>query len=464
MADATVPIHPTAPAARFEVALGVALSALGGSANALVTAVSGGADSMALALLADRFARQAGFTHHPVIIDHGLRAESGDEARDVASRLAAIGMSADIHTVAAPPPSSGIQSWARDQRYQLLLNAARELGGVLLTGHHRNDQAETVFMRLQRGSGIGGLAGMREISCRAGVAVIRPLLDISRDELEALCHQRGAEFIQDPSNADHRFERVRIRKLLATMKAGGSGMPDQICRLADYAARIDDRLFAALAADGSHPVIHPAGYADLPKLLLTLPQASRHRILSWIVSTIGNGRVPPTVAATTALADRMMKGGRSATLGGCQFLAFPEADQMPRPTANRSANPPKQQVQRIMVVAEPGRRPPLVSMTAGQRVIFANRWCIKSPQAGTVRYLGSAGSGAGGDWQLAEGWQGLPASARRALPVIESLDGDLLYPHLVRYGQAHAQDGRPTAEFLPMCRVRLAGHCLSAGS
>ena len=150
---------------------------------------------MALALLADRFAhrhaQRHNFHHQAIIIDHGLRPEAADEAAAASARLARLGIPAEIVALTAPrhplafrhgPVPNAIACFAR----------LRGIGGVLLTGHHADDQIETVSMRLQRGSGLGGLAGIRPLSFREGVAVLRPLLGVSHDQLVDLCHHFGA--------------------------------------------------------------------------------------------------------------------------------------------------------------------------------------------------------------------------------------------------------------------------------
>ena len=405
---------------------------------------------MALALLADRFAhghaQRHNFHHQAIIVDHGLRPEAAGEAATTSARLARLGIPAEIHTLTSPPPFSGIQAWARAERYRLLCAIARDRGAVLLTGHHADDQIETVSMRLQRGSGLGGLAGIRPLSFREGVAVLRPLLGVSHDQLVDLCHHFDVPFVCDPSNANRRFERVRVRQTLAAMRAARMAVPDQLARLATAAAVLDDAMHAALETAGLCPQIYPAGYADIPAALLTLPDAVAHRLLSQLVGVIGNGQTPVSMAATSRLVSRMA-AGKPATLGGCRFV--PGGPLGPSGVAG------------WMAVAEPGRTPPAQRITRDRPMIFAGRWRITSPQDGVVRFLGSAGSGASRAWREVPGWCALASPIRRALPVIETLDGDLLYPHLHNVGfssdrvtdrvpdWAAQQPAGATADFLP---------------
>jgi len=199
----------------------------------LALAVSGGPDSMAMLALA-----HASFPGRiaAATVDHRLRAASADEARMVADWCATAGIP---HTTLQPQRRifrSNIQADARHLRYDLLGQWAIETGAqALLTAHHCDDQAETFLMRARRGSGPGGLGGIRAqwrwerhrwhkgypkagvaaVADVAGVTVVRPLLDWRRDELRAIAEQAALPFVDDPSNADDRFDRVRMRQLLA---------------------------------------------------------------------------------------------------------------------------------------------------------------------------------------------------------------------------------------------------------
>lgn len=179
-------------------------------------AVSGGPDSLALLLLAAacRPGRIEAAT-----VDHALRAEAREEAETVSEICARRAVPHTILTARwAELPETAIQERARSQRYLLLGYWAEERGlDAIATAHHADDQAETVLMRLARGSGVRGLAGMRALSSTPGshVRLVRPLLCWRRAELEAVCEAAGVTPIADPSNRDERFERVRMRRALA---------------------------------------------------------------------------------------------------------------------------------------------------------------------------------------------------------------------------------------------------------
>jgi len=180
-------------------------------------AVSGGPDSLALLLLAA--AARPGQVE-AATVDHGLRAESRSEAEMVASLCEKLGIPHSILAARwSEKPMTAIQERARRERYRLLGYWAEERGlDVLATGHHADDQAETFIMRLNRGAGVRGLAGMRRRSYAPGteVRLIRPLLAWRRRELEEVCADGGLTPLIDPSNEDDRFERVRVRSALGT--------------------------------------------------------------------------------------------------------------------------------------------------------------------------------------------------------------------------------------------------------
>lgn len=191
------------------------LDALIGTDAPIGVAVSGGADSLALLLLAAA-ARPA--LVEAATVDHGLREGSREEAEMVAGICERLGVPHAVLTVEWPQnPQTAIQERARVARYALLSNWAKERRlKALVTAHHLDDQAETLLMRLLRGAGVRGLAGMKRLVRLPGleVALLRPLLGWRHAELEHVCAESGLTPAADPSNQDEQFERVRIRRAL----------------------------------------------------------------------------------------------------------------------------------------------------------------------------------------------------------------------------------------------------------
>lgn len=215
----------------------------------VVLAVSGGPDSVALMRLAAGLRAYAPL--RPVLVaavDHGLRPESRAEAEQVAAWAEAAGLPHRILAWAGAKPRTRLQEAARAARYDLLFDLAREVGAcAVLTGHTLDDQAETVLMRLTRGTGVAGLAGMRPRSERAGMTLGRPFLTLRKARLIATCRAEGWPFLDDPFNADPRFARARLRRLMPLIAREGV-TPERLAALAVRARRADDALAARARA------------------------------------------------------------------------------------------------------------------------------------------------------------------------------------------------------------------------
>lgn len=180
--------------------------------EAVLLAVSGGPDSMAMLALAHA-ALPGGVA--VATVDHKLRAAAADEAALVARWCAGHGVPHAVLVPAAPIAGASLQARARTARYALLADHARAIGAACIaTAHHVDDQAETFLMRAARGSGAAGLGGVRARTVIAGAVVVRPLLDWRRAELRAIVRRLDMAFVDDPANADPRHDRTRFRRLL----------------------------------------------------------------------------------------------------------------------------------------------------------------------------------------------------------------------------------------------------------
>lgn len=212
---------------------------LGTATSPLLLAVSGGPDSTALM----HAARSGGARVHVATVDHALRAGSAEEAVVVGRLAAELGLGHTILTWDAPRRVSGVQAAAREARYRLLAGHAARIGAdLVLTAHTLDDQAETVLMRLIAGSGPSGLASMRrERALAPNIRLARPFLDIPKVDLVAYCEAHRLSFLRDPSNADVRFARARLRTLLPLLAEEGLDAA-RLGRLAVRAARDDAAL------------------------------------------------------------------------------------------------------------------------------------------------------------------------------------------------------------------------------
>lgn len=216
------------------------LDALSAPGERIGIAVSGGPDSLALLLLAA--AARPGLIE-AATVDHGLRAEARAEADCVGETCGLLGVPHEVLTATwDETPTSAIQERAREQRYALLAGwlAQRNLA-ALATGHHADDQAETMIMRLNRGAGLRGLAGIRPTAVVPETArlLLRPLLGWRHAALVQICADAGIAPVDDPSNADDRFERVRLRQGMA---AADWFDADGCARSATHLAQADDAL------------------------------------------------------------------------------------------------------------------------------------------------------------------------------------------------------------------------------
>ena len=219
----------------------------GGQGQVLLAAVSGGLDSMVLLDLLLRLQETLGYGLHAAHLDHAWREESAADAAWVAERAAACGIRfhgrrADVGAYASQSGQS-LEAAGRTLRYRFFADTAAALGGCrLVTGHHADDQAETVLMRLLRGSGAGGLAAMKPAGDGAGgQEILRPLLGVDRAAIEHYARLRGVPFRQDPSNRDTRFTRNRVRHELLPLlrRSFNPGIDRALRRTADVLASED---------------------------------------------------------------------------------------------------------------------------------------------------------------------------------------------------------------------------------
>ncbi len=220
------------------------------SAPVLVLAVSGGPDSLALMWLAARWRDSSRKAPRllAVTVDHALRPESAAEARAV-KKLAQT-LNVEHHTLRwrGEKPTTGVPSAARAARYSLLARLARAHGAVhVLTGHTRDDQAETVLMRMSRGSGLAGLAGMARLTPRDAMVLARPLLDVPKSRLVATVRKAGLAYADDPTNRNQDFTRPRLRALMPALAREGCDARN-LARLAGRIARANAALDTVVAA------------------------------------------------------------------------------------------------------------------------------------------------------------------------------------------------------------------------
>lgn len=281
----------------------------GGRPGRLGIALSGGPDSLALLLLSTAAFPAA---VSAATVDHGLRAESGAEAEFAAGICARLGVP---HAILRPVKaiSGSVQAAAREARYALL-GAWAEAEGIdwLLTGHHADDQAETLLMRLNRGAGVAGLSSVRAVNGR----LLRPLLDWRRTELEAIVAAAGLDPVADPSNADPRYDRARLREALRSaewLNRAGLARSARALAEADEALGWSAQRLAAERIETRDDAVElDAG--DLPAELV-------RRLALIALRTIEPGLNPRGEALSAVLA-KLASGG-VASLGGVKATGGP---------------------------------------------------------------------------------------------------------------------------------------------
>ena len=187
-------------------------------------ALSGGPDSMALGFLLVQWASEVGACVHLLHVDHALRAESAEEAQRIGEWVADWKGAVVFHVLSWEHEGADarIQEEARNARYDLMIEYCKAHGiDTLFLAHHQDDQAETVLFRLAKGSGLDGLAGMRAQQDRGGVILCRPFLTVPKARLIATCEERGVPYLNDPSNENDDFARVRLRAAREVLEAEG---------------------------------------------------------------------------------------------------------------------------------------------------------------------------------------------------------------------------------------------------
>lgn len=266
-------------------------------------AVSGGGDSLCLAWLARHWRKNL----LAFVVDHGLRADSAQEAWLTLQRLAAINVPARLLTLTDLAKGPGLAERARQARYAVLAQACRETGCLdLLLGHQADDQVETVLMRQDSGSGPDGLAGMGWVTALPDMRLVRPLLGVSRQALRETLRQAGLMWVDDPSNQDIRATRVRARQSLQAQDTRRT-----LWKTSLLAGQARMERYAMQASHLSRQVsIRPEGWACLGA---QLPGPDG---LSALIRVVGGLLYPPPSAAVT----RLYQAGQEATLAGVRLV------------------------------------------------------------------------------------------------------------------------------------------------
>ena len=404
----------------------------------VAVAVSGGADSLALAVLLHRWARARGGMVSALTVDHGLRRAAATEATQVGRTLRQMGLSHRILRWRGDKPAANVQAVARHARYALLTDWCARKGVLhLALGHQLEDQAETFLLRLGRGSGLEGLAAMAAVTETPALRLLRPLLGLPRARLEATLRHRGLAWIEDPSNQDPAYARVRLRELLPTIATEGLS-PARLATTATHLGRAraaQEQSTAQVLARAA--TVHPAGFVwlDSAPLAAVAPEVGL-RALARITMLVGGLAYPPRLERLERLYGRLVAGDLAgglvggATLGGCRFI--------PR----RGGVLPGH----ILVVREPARiaeQP----VSAGENLQWDHRFSLRVHRNARARRgglsVGALGSAGWAEVRAAEPAlaTAIPGPAKQGLPALRDGLGVISVPHL---GYEWSKQGRLT--------------------
>lgn len=424
--------HPLTP-----VEFSPLLDALGPFETAphIAVAVSGGADSLALTLLAAAWARARGGRMTALTVDHGLRPEAAGEARQVGAWLAAQGIGHHVLVWRGGKPGGDLQAAARAARYRLLADWCSDAGVLhLLLAHHQEDQAETVLLRLARGSGVDGLAAMAPVVELPAVRLLRPLLAVPRDRLAATLRQAGQPWIEDPSNANPAFARVRLRGLLPALAAEGLNagrLAATARRMARARAALEGQVAAAAAA---HVTLHPTGWAEFDRAALALPEETALRLLARLLMVVAGRPYPPRLERLERLRRDLEVPAPRRSLAGCLVAAGAGG--------------------RLRVMREPAAVAPPMTVRGGDALLWDGRFrlIVEGPrdQAATLQAVGNL--------RVDAPAAALPGTVRRTLPALMDDGAILAVPHL-RYKQG-AGLGLRLVAWAPAVPLTAVGHCL----
>jgi tRNA(Ile)-lysidine synthase len=347
--------------------------------SSLAVAVSGGADSFALTFLAKDWCTARGVTLYALTVDHGLRAESAAEAKRVQALLTAQGITHHILTWEhEETPASNIHHEAREARYHLMSRwcEAHQVAHLLL-GHHYDDQAENVLIRLLRGSGVDGLAAMESVKQRGAITVVRPLLPFRKKALEEYLTARGMGWGQDPSNDNPRYTRVQVRNFLrdpAPLTDDGELLTKRLHDMAEHMARTRDYLEGQVGIAWDNVVTpDPLGHVTLDyEAFAALHPELGLRVLAKLLGRIGGNTYRPRFEKLERLYSRLCedKNFPGATLEGVELLP-----------SHRG---------KVMVVREYADIPPPVLLEAGKHC-WDGRFTLTLPRPLQVGALGKEG-------------------------------------------------------------------------
>lgn len=290
----------------------------------LAIAVSGGSDSMALALLARNWATENTVALTILTVDHGLRPAAKQEAVIVSEWMKSFDLPHKTLVWKGPHPTSGIQNAAREARYELMATHCNEEHiQALLLGHQLEDQLETFLMRFSKGSGLEGLASMKEDSQQFDIRLVRPLLGFKRQELRDYLTVVNQPWLEDPSNESRQYTRTRVGSILSDLQALPGSSLTTIALSAERVTRASEALHEiTMQRFNKFCRLSPYGFIQFPfEAILGCPQEIGLRLLSRAISAVRGEHVPIKLLSLENIYLRLFEKELSAseTIGGVQI-------------------------------------------------------------------------------------------------------------------------------------------------
>ena len=374
----------------------------------VVIGVSGGPDSLALASLYANWAQDVRTNCFAIIIDHGLRTNSAEEAFSAKAELEKLQLNSKVIKINKTPPSGNIQNWARIQRFELLTLEARLFRGVLMLGHHLDDQIETLYLRLAHNSGPIGLLGIKKERLFHSVKIIRPLLEEKKANLRAYCVDKNIRSIEDPSNSVIKFDRVRARTHLLMDKK----LSIQLLKLRQHIEKIV-YVFRGhcLLWCSKHIKIKLPIFASLPLgKFISLPESMRAYILQQLLWQIGAANYPASNKSIKMGLSKIISS-KKFTLGGCIIIVKKERIEL---HSERKRNIEKK-----------------LRVSSNVPTILDNRWLLNANKPIFVRQMSDEYYKHFNQTKhlnhVLKKW---PYPARLCVPILVDLDDRVVQPHI----------------------------------
>ncbi len=390
---------------------------------AVAVAVSGGSDSMALALLLAEWCKTRDVKLVAMTVDHALRDEAADEAKLVGQWLNARGVEHLILTRSGDKPSASIQAFARQARYGLLTKRCLDLKiRHLFIGHQQEDQLETFVQRFAMGSSVTGLRAMSVVTERGHIQLVRPLLFERRKELRSYLVDKGQDWIEDPSNEDPKFTRTDLGRIVRDISSLPESSVSALQKSVDRVKDADDALsHYATRAWQKYVDVSPLGFEKIDRSLVeNEPKEIVLRLLSKVIDQVSGRQGYSRLKDIERLYVKLLSGplDDAMTLMGCHF---------------------KEKSRQLWVCREPGRDGLEILQVHDGAMIWDNRFAVDCShnvrdllrdRQTEIRILGDEGWREVKESPMCEGVTELPAIIRKNLPAVW-VDGKVVAAPLV---------------------------------